>query len=414
MSFKKKLLIITYYWPPLGGPGSLRPVKFAKYLPRFGFDPIILTRKDIAYHSIDEELVQEIKNVKVIKTESLDPARILRLMGMKLYRPKSWQIPIKQGLNFPDNKLPWLPFAYDTGVKTEFDYILATAPPFSSFIIGYVIAKRTGKPFILDFRDAWLEFPFLPYKSKIKKKFVSYWEKKLTEFASLIITVDENIRNSLIKKYPQISNKVFVIPNGYDPDDFIVTDKPNIFTIAYLGTIREERKPQNFLKAISELISKGMVQQKNIKVKFIGHIEDSYLSKIEKYKFVDILGHLPYRRAINEFSSSHLGLMITTGSKYFFPSRQNEYLASGLPIIVCGKSKGIHLLENAFQKGYPGWIYDFNDIDGLKKTIYKIYQDFKNGEIIKGKTPYQEYTRENLTKKLVELIKQIPKNMDKE
>ena len=345
--------------------------------------------------------------MQVIKTETLDPARLLYFLGMRTYRPKLWQRPIKQSLNFPDHKLPWVPFAYDAGLKIVFDYIYVTAPPFSAFISGYLLAKRTGKPLILDFRDAWLEFPFLPYAGRMQKKFVSYWEKKLTEFASLIITVDENIKTSLMKKYPHLSEKIFVIPNGYDPDDFVVIKKPDIFTISYLGTIRQERNPESFLKVINELIANNKMRQDNIQVKFIGHIEEIYLRKIRKYAFARTFGHLPYRKAVRAFSAAHLGIMITTGSTYFFPSRQNEYLASGLPIIVCGKSKGVHLLEDAFDQGYPGWIFDYNDLRGMKHKILELYHDFKENRIIKGQTPYQNYTRKNFTSKLVNLVRKF-------
>ncbi len=356
---------------------------------------------------MDEKLGDQVEALETIRTESLDPARVLYLLGMRRYRPKSWQMLIKQAINFPDNKIPWCPFAYSTGLRIAHDYIFVTAPPFSSFITGYFLTKKTGKPLILDFRDAWLEFPFMPYRGKIKKKFVSYWEEKVTACASLIITVDENIRNTLIRKYPHISEKIFVIPNGYDPDDFTAIERPDIFTISYLGTIREERNPQQFLHVIDELVVQGKIPAQDIKVKFIGHIEDNYLHQIRKYRFTHILGHLHYKSAIKEFSSSHVGLLITTGSRYFFPSRQNEYLASGLPIIVCGKSEGIHLLEMAFKKGYPGWIYDFDDNKGIREKVHKLYQNFKNGKMVKGITPYKEYTRENLTRRLVALMKQI-------
>lgn len=403
----KKLLMISYYWPPLGGPGALRPVKFAKYLPKFGIEPIILTRKNIAYHSLDEELQNDVADVKVIKTESFDPARLLYECGMRTYRPRRWHKTIKEAINFPDNKLPWFPFAYDAGIKSDFDFIFVTAPPFSSFITGYMLAKRTYRPLILDFRDAWLEFPFMPYRGKAKRTFVSYWEAKITNIASLIIVVDENIKKSLTKKYPHIAKKIYVIPNGYDPDDFVTTAKPNIFTVSYLGTVREERNPENFLSAVNALIEQKEINEKDMKVVFIGHIEDRYLKKVKKYPFVNISGHLPYGKAIKEFSSSHCALMITTGSEYFFPSRQNEYLASGLPIIVCGKSKAIHLLEDAFKHDYPGWIYDYNDTEGMKNKIFEIYQNVKNGKILRGHTPYKEYTRKNLTKKLAALIEKM-------
>lgn len=410
MTVKQRLLIISYYWPPLGGPGSLRPVKFAKYLPDFGIEPIVVTRKSIPYHSMDSELGDQVKHIKIIRTESIDPARLLHIMGMRHYRPKPWHLPAKQAMNFPDHKILWLPFVFNTGRRIEFDYVFVTAPPFSAFISSYYLAQTLSKPLILDFRDAWLEFPFLPYKTRMKKAYVSRWEKKLVDLASLIIVVDNNIKDKLCERYPYIQEKVFVIPNGYDPGDFNIQEKPKIFTMSYLGTIREERNPMNILKAIKEIIMENKIHDKDIKLKFIGHIEDNYLHKINNFSFTDTYGHLPYTKAIKEFSASHAGIMITTGSKYFFPSRQNEYLATGLPIIVCGRSKGIHLLEKAFNKGYPGWIFEYDDIEGIKKQILKVYTKFKQGHMIHGKTPYTQYTRRNLSKKLAELIGNIKIN----
>jgi glycosyltransferase involved in cell wall biosynthesis len=405
----KRLLLISYYWPPLGGPGSLRPVKFARYLPEFAYEPIVLTRKSIPYHSMDKELGDQVKHIRTIRTESIDPARLLHIMGMRHYRPKPWHLPAKQAMNFPDHKILWLPFAFNTARRLEFDYVFVTAPPFSAFLSGYYLARALSKPLILDFRDAWLEFPFLPYKTRMKKAYVSHWEKKLVELASLIIVVDENIQEKLLEKYPSVQDKLFVIPNGYDPDDFTVQNKPKTFTASYLGTIREERNPMTILKAVDELIRKKKIPSQGIKLKFIGHIEETYLREIEKLPFTQTYGHLPYSQAIREFSTSHLGVMITTGSKYFFPSRQNEYLAAGLPIIVCGKSRGIHLLEKAFDQGYPGWIFEYNDIEGIKKQIFEVYSKFKQGNIISGTTPYTQYTRRNLTKKLADLIDKIKK-----
>ncbi len=385
----------------------MRPVKFAKYLPEFGYQPIVLTRKSIPYHSMDKNLGKQVKNIKTMRTESLDPARLLHIMGMRDYRPRPWHLPAKQAMNFPDHKILWLPFAFNAARKIEFDYVFVTAPPFSAFLSGYYLARALSKPLILDFRDAWLEFPFLPYKTRMKKAYVSHWEQKLVDLACLIIVVDNNIKEKLLERYPHIKAKIFVIPNGYDPVDFVIQDKPKTFAASYIGTIREERDPITILKAIDELVREKKIPDQGMKLKFIGHIEDNYLREINKFSFTQIYGHLPYTQAIREFSSSHLGIMITTGSRYFFPSRQNEYLAAGLPIIVCGKSKGLHLLEKAFDQGYPGWIFEYNDIQGIKKQILKVYSKFKQGHIIEGKTPYPEYTRHNLTKKLAELIGKI-------
>jgi glycosyltransferase involved in cell wall biosynthesis len=403
----KKLLVISYYWPPLGGPGSLRPVKFAKYLPYFGIKPIILTRKDVAYHSYDPEIEEDVQGIRVLRTGSVDPARLLYLLGMRQYNVSGWHGPIKRTINFPDNKAPWVPFAYDAGKKIDFDHIFVTAPPFSAFITGYYLAKSTGKPLIADFRDAWMEFPFMPYKGRLQRGFVGYWEKKVVTSAKFITVVDDNIRKVLVSRYPEISSKTTVIPNGYDPDDFARTGQPDIFTISYLGTIREERDPENVLRAVEGFRAEHQIDNDNIRFRFIGHVEGHFLRKIRNYAFVETTGHLPYKKAISTFCNSHLSVLITTGGEYFFPSRQNEYLASGLPIIVCGKSRGLHVLEDALKKGYPGWVFDYDDIGGMKKRIELIYQKYKRGQSILGKTPYVGLTRKNLTRELARIINTI-------
>jgi glycosyltransferase involved in cell wall biosynthesis len=396
--------LISYYWPPCGGPGALRPVKFAKYLPEFGVQPIVLTRRDIAYHSLDRELIGDVPGVKTIRTESLDPARVNHWLGMRRYRPKTWEGPIKKALNFPDNKLPWVPFAYEAGLGCGFDAIFVTAPPFSSFIAGYLLARRTGKPLILDFRDAWLEFPFRPYTNRLEKRMVSYWERKLVRFAPAVTVVDENIRDLLGEKYPADRSKIRVIPNGYDPGDFPAARIPSRFTISYLGTVRKERDPSKLLQAVAELIAEGKIPGNRIEVKFIGHIEEAYLRAIRQFPFARILGHRSYQSALREFSAGHLAVMITKNEELFFPSRQLEYLASGLPIIVIGRSAGAHRLTEAFEKGYPGWIFGFEDVPALKGKILEIYEKIAGGGSIRGKVPFPDFTRQNLARRLAEII----------
>ncbi|UCG29772.1 MAG: glycosyltransferase [candidate division WOR-3 bacterium] len=403
----KKLLIISYYWPPLGGPGSLRPLKFAKYLPAFGIKPFVITRKDVAYHSYDREIQEDVKGMEVLRTGSMDPARLLYILGMRKYNVSRWHGSIKCTINFPDNKTPWVPFAYSAARKTNFDYVFVTAPPFSAFITGYYIARSSGKPLIVDFRDAWLEFPFMPYRGRLQKEFVRNWERKIVEVARLIVVVDDNIKNSLLRRYPQIKEKIWVIPNGFDPDDFRQTEEPDRFTISYLGTVRAERDPECILKAIAQFMSQNRLDKDKIRFRFIGHIEEYFRKKIKKYSFVECTGHLSYKKAISTFCNSHVAVLVTTGSEYFFPSRQNEYLASGLPVIICGRSKGLHMMADAIGKGYPGWVFDFEDIGGMSRRIGDLYDGYSKGIVIKGKTPYQEYTRKNLTRMLAEKIKRI-------
>ena len=119
-------------------------MKFAKYLPRYGIEPIVLTRRNVAFHSFDEELQNEVSKIKIIKTESFDPARILYILGMRIYRPKAWHMPIKESINFPDNKLPWAPFAFVSAKKLKFDIFgttLTISPHKNSNIINSIGLK---------------------------------------------------------------------------------------------------------------------------------------------------------------------------------------------------------------------------------------------------------------------------------
>lgn len=408
---RKRLLIITYYWPPCGGPGAIRPVKFVKYLPEFGIEPIILTRKDIAYHSLDPELGKELKNIPVFKTESLDPARILYVLGMHNYHPQKWQVPIKKALNFPDNKTGWIPFACIKALNIDFDYIFVTAPPFSSFITGYIVSKMTGKPLILDFRDAWLEFPFMRYENRLQRNFVACWEKKVAKFASCIIAVSGQIKRTLMSRNLELAEKIYVIPNGYDPDDFPQVALPEKFTISYIGTVREERNPETFLMAVQNFIRDTRLSLNEVEVKFIGYIDDEYLKMIQQYPFVRILGHLSHYEALREFCTAHLAFITTTGDEFFFPSRQNEYLASGLPIICCGWSGGFRLLKEALDRGYPGKIFDYEDVTGMKGKIHEIFVQYRYNKIQRASHPFPEYTRKNLTRLLAEQIHKLPKKL---
>ncbi len=400
-----RLLLISYYWPPCGGPGALRPVKFAKYLPKFGVQPTILTRRPIAYHSLDYELGRDVSAIRVLATETLDPARIAYWLGMRRYRPRAWERPFKQALNFPDNKIFWLPFACAAGVRCAGDAVMVTAPPFSSFLAGYVISRRRGIPLLLDFRDAWLEFPFLPYRGRGQRRLVAGWEKKMVEAAQAITVVDEELQRLLARKYPSAAARISVLPNGFDPADFTAVAKPERFTIAYLGTIRAERDPGNLLRAVNDLIREGHIPTGDMEVVFIGQVEEKYQRLIRSYSFTRLTGHLSYGTALHRFSAAHLAVLITTGADLFFPSRQLEYLASGLPILVAGESRGVHRLAEAFALGYPGWILPHSDVQGMKRRILEIYRQHHAGEVISGQTPFAELTRENIAQKLAQIVR---------
>ncbi len=410
----KKILFVSYYFPPLGGPGAIRPAKFCKYLPEFGWLPLVLTIKDIAYYTRDESLLADISQTKVFKSDSLDPARLLFRLGKKSVSWKGSASNLARYFNLPDSKLAWLPGALYCGLKMtkDIDLIFATAPPFTSLIIGLLLAQFSKKPFIADFRDAWLEFPFVPYKGLYKK--LNYlMEKKVVSNCQHIITVSKAIKEKLIGRYPFLKDKITVIPNGYDRFDFQTAFEPTNFTITHLGTLRKSRNPEFFFKAMRELLDENQI---DLKIKFIGNVMPEVIGKAKELNLdqhIIFYQHQPYKKAIEEFNSSNVLLLIADEEMTIFPSRQCEYLTTGLPIVVLGQSLSSEVFELARKKySYPLKTINIDDTATIKKVIIYYYRMFKKRSIKRKIVQLENFDRRNQSRKLTEIFNLYCRSID--
>ena len=229
----KNVLVISYFFPPLGGPGVQRVQKFVKYLPEFGWNPLVLSVKNVEYIAYDESLLDEIENAEIYHSESFDPMRILYLLE-HFRRKKTPRIYHKIAENkkrfwrdiFPvDSKIGWLPFALKKGkyiFRThKIDAIFATVGPYSDAVLGYLLAKKFGIPLVVDYRDLWKGKPDISYFSNWHRNFAEKTEKKILQFAAKIVMNTEFSRRKITKLFPQIEkNKFTVIYNGWDKSDF--------------------------------------------------------------------------------------------------------------------------------------------------------------------------------------------------
>lgn len=409
----RKLLFVTYYFPPLGGPGAIRPTRFCQYLPEFNWGPIVLTPKKIAYYTQDESLLEGLGDLDIVRTESFDPARFLYLAGKKSISWKGGRQSIRWLFNLPDSKLGWLPGAISAGAKIldKVDLILATAPPFTSLLIGLILARIGNKPYVVDFRDAWLDFPFVPYRGLYRK--LNYlMERKVVNSSRHIVVVSELIKQKLMARYPLDDDAITIVPNGYDSDDFRDHDEPPEFTIVHLGTLRRSRDPGFLFGALRELLQDNMIDART-RVKFIGNVLPEVVAKAREFnieKNVIFLQHQPYRRAIKELNSAHLLFLIADKETAIFPSRQCEYLATGLPIVVLGKTSTSEVFEAARKKySYPLKMITIDDVEMIKKEICYYYQKFREGAIKRKKIDLKVFDRRNQTQKLAEIFDKLVK-----
>jgi glycosyltransferase involved in cell wall biosynthesis len=362
-----KVLIVTYYWPPAGGAGVQRTLKFAKYLVEYGWKPYILTVEKPDAPVYDNALLNDVREeIDVFKTKSLEPFGLYKKFTGKKpdehipadvlqKRDATFQEKIAKKIraNFfiPDAKIGWYPFAVKEGIKIiereKINLVFASAPPPTVALIGRKIAKRTGAKFIVDFRDPWLE---IVYNQTIKRSKLTVaidrkLERKVLKDANAVISVSKSDVDKIFKKKVPNQN-YFVITNGYDESDFpeIKRQKNDKFTIAYTGNMSPDRVPYVFLRALKSLKEKGIT---NIICDFAGKFAEEFYDEINKlgiaYLF-NIKPFVPHNESVKILLNSDLLLLVVNNvpdNKGIIPGKLYEYFGCRKPILAIGPTDGI-------------------------------------------------------------------------
>ncbi len=424
----KNILFISYYFPPLGGGGVQRSLKFIKYLPGFGWNPIVITSKGLINNTKDNSLLKEIPiNIEIIYLPSYS---ILNL------KKKIKNIILNKIINFlyylhiPDGLFFWYFFNKKKIFKIiqdkNIDTIYSTSPPNSSHLFGlYFKKKNKNLKWIADFRDEWATNPEKKFEKNILKNniiknlFDNYYEKKTIKIADKIILVSPNIKNKFEKSY-KLSNKFKLITNGYDEEDFKNIKKYSsgfkltfIFKILYFGSLYGSRNPYIFLKAFKEFYKK--INDKNeVKIDFIGNIDKK--NKLEKYLKENKLNNniflIDYIENKNLFSKiNEYDLLLLFISKYHgdvIPGKLYEYFRLNTPILALSPINSI--TANLIKKTKTGVNADCEDVKIIKNELFKFYSKWKNNilqkEYIKNKNwkNIEQFERKKLTEQLSNIL----------
>jgi len=429
---KKKVLIITYYWPPSGGAGVQRWLKFAKYLPEFDIEPIILTvdPKNASYTQIDCSLEEEISNgLKVFKTKSFEPLNILSSLfgkknvpygGFSNVNKKSFFQTVLRFIrgNFfiPDARIGWNRFAYKKAkeiiIEQNIDTIITTSPPHSTQLVGLKLKRKLGIKWVADFRDPWTDIYYyedllhLPIIKRIDKGL----ERKVLLNADCIIANCKSNKDLLRAKLDAGNHyKFYSITNGFDEDDFKFKSKnPELFTLTYIGSISEKYDPEVIFKVLEKIKKEGH----SFKFKVVGSIAPPLINQIKTRGISDnfeFISYLPHKEAIQQMKESSALL-------YIFPKTDNdkgiagklfEYLASERPILAIGPKNGdsYKVIEESqagkmFERDQEYEIYNF--LISVIKGTYKINSQEK----------INQFTRKILTRQLSEIISKKELNLD--
>ena len=359
----KKVLIITYYWPPSGGAGVQRWLKLSKYLARKGVEVHVLSVDPsyASYMQLDESLMKDIDHrINVHLTQSFEPINIyakivgkskVPIAGFSNVNNQNWK---QKSINFfrsncfiPDPRKGWVKYAYTKALEiiesNNIKYVITTSPPHSSQLIGLKLKNKLKSSihWISDLRDPWTD---IYYYKVLQHSFLSHrinkkYERDVLEKADLIFTVGERFKESFLTKSDKLdSDKIKVITNGYDPDDFWgkTKSKDASFIISYVGTISNHYKPEVFFLALNKLIAKH--PDVAIQFKLVGVVSDQLKSFIldsigNSAIFISTVSH---DIAVDYMINSDVLLLITQGEEGTIPGKAFEYLASKNKILCIG------------------------------------------------------------------------------
>lgn len=423
----KKVLILTYYWPPAGGPGVQRVLKFAKYLPQFGWEPVILTVKNGEYPAIDESLLQDIpENLKVYKTKTLEPFQFYKSLsnskgkaietytltevnGSFMSKLFKW---IRLNLFIPDARIGWKRYAYKEGVNIVkdlgIDLVFSSSPPHSLQLAAMKIAAKTGLPWVADFRDLWLDAFYIPTEEQthFAKTRNAFLEKKVLQKASKVCTTSEEIKEDFLAKLP--SADVSVVYNGYDGSDFseIKNPKNKAFTIRYFGFISSGQNPLSLFNSLVTLRKVKPEVYSNIKVEFFGKVDGTVFKSIEEHDLKDCvsyMGYVSHSEVTKLMSSSDCLLLLLPTSKYrgMVPGKLFEYMASKKEVLGIGdKESEVSRLLTDTECGEM-----FGHDADITEHLLSLYNSFVEGDdATSGTDKVKRFSRQSQTQALAELF----------
>jgi galactitol-specific phosphotransferase system IIB component len=423
----KKLLIITYYWPPAGGPGVQRWLKFVKYLPDYNIQPIVYIPENPTYPIIDEGLQSEVSDKAIIlRNKIFEPYSLASFFGKsKTRKISSGIIPNQKKQSFLEKALLWIrgnlfiPDARYLWVKPSVSYlkkyirennidtIVTSGPPHSLHLIGLQLKKDLNVKWFADFRDPWTTIGYhkaLKLSSSAAKKHKAL-EHEVLNAADTIIATSKTTKT----EFEAITSRpIEVITNGYDiekTEEYVLDEK---FTLAHIGSFLSERNPKILWQALHELISDNTDFKNDFRLKLIGATSQEVLDTISGFELndhVQNLGYVSHQEAVQHQRKSQVLLLIEIDSedtKSIIPGKLFEYMVSERPIIAIGpKASDFAEIITATNTGV---FFTYDEKEKLKALLLKYYQEYQNQSLKVHAVGLQQYSRKSLTEKLAKLI----------
>ena len=418
-----KVLIITYYWPPAGGSGVQRWLKFVKYLQEFGIEPVVYTVENANYLKQDASLLNEVpKGIEILKQPIWEPTALLfwkkskqQTKGISNVSKGGFLSFIRGNFFIPDPKVFWVKPSVSYLQKYldnhTIDVIISTGPPHSMHLIAEKLHQKNTVKWLADFRDPWSDlyynkdFNQLAFAKNKNKRL----EERILRNSDCILTVS----NSLKEELEKTAKKVEVITNGFD-DEFSASNNVILdtkFSISYIGLLPKQSNPKLLFKVLKGLCKESEIFKKDLKLNFIGDISEEVKVEILANKLdenTDFVGYVSHQEAIAYQNKSQVLLLLIPNVKNnegILTGKLFEYLKAKRPILAIGPEKGD--LATILQETNSGVIVNFDAEEKLKLEIEALYQKYKEDKLTVNFSNIEKYHRKELTKKLAFILKSL-------
>lgn len=430
---RKRVLIIAYYWPPSGGSGVQRWLKFAKYLRDFGWEPIVYTVENGEYPAVDESLLDDVpEGMEVIRSKIWEPFTLYKKFVGRKKDDK-----MKPGFIIEDGKMGWkekfsrwvrgnffIPDARKFWIKPSVkrltkrlkekpvDVIISTSTPQSCHMIGLGLKRKTGLPWLADFRDPWTTIYFFDdlglSKSSVRKH--KKMEANVLTEADAVTVVGPHMQQDL---GGLVKRDIQVITNGYDSSDLDNLDVsyPQEFSLSYIGMFMDTQNHDALWSGIKKLREQDEEFKKDFKLRFIGNVDQTIVSSIHKFGIEDCLerkNYIPHSEVPFFLASSAVLLLsINKGAnaKGILTGKLFEYLAAKRPILCMGPNDGD--AGKVINDTKAGIVIEWEDEATVMETLKKWHQSWKNGDLKADSTGIEKYSRRELTRALAEILNSI-------
>jgi glycosyltransferase involved in cell wall biosynthesis len=429
----KKVLVITYYWPPSGGSGVQRWLKTVRYLREFGWEPIVYTALNGEYPVIDEGLAKEVPSgVEVIRRPIWEPYQLYkRFIGQKkgqrvvsgflkdkkpslTGRIAMW---IRGNLFIPDARRFWIrPSVRHLSAYLRahpVDLIVSTGPPHSMHLIALGLKRKLGIPWVADFRDPWTNIDFY------QELMLSRWadgrhhrlEKQVVTTADRVVVVGRVMQ----EEFEAISGRaVDVVTNGFDEADLIAvpaSDRDPQFSIAHIGMLNQHRNHEAFWEALADLCATEPGFREDLRVRLIGKVDHAAHASISRHGLaaqVELIDALSHQEAVAQQGRAQVLLLSindTPNARGVITGKLFEYLASGRPVFCIGPEDGD--AAAIIQDARAGTVVGFKDKAGIRKALLGYYQAYRAGSLEVDSQGVGQYSRKALTQKFATLFEAI-------